>query len=85
MRDDTLESLNGLLLLARVKHVRVELEVSVRLVLASFENITFTLLTAIGGSRLNDTMATRCLGESFHVTLLGGGTLAAGTFALIIL
>jgi len=71
VRDDSLERLHSLLLFARVKHVGVELEVGVGLVLSSLEHITFTLVTLVGITRCEHAMAATNLSLSLHVTLFG--------------
>ena len=81
MGDHILERLNSLLLLPRVEHFRVELEVGVRLVLASLEHIALTLVTLVGGARLNDTVtALLSLRLSLEFTAFG----STGDFSLLV-
>ena len=62
MRDKSRESFYGLVLLSRIKHLGVELDVGVRLVSTRAEYITLTLLRRVGRSRLLGVAATTYLG-----------------------
>jgi hypothetical protein len=62
MRDKSRESFYGLVLLSRIKHLGVELDVGVRLVSTRTEYITFTLLRRVGRSRLLSVAAATYLG-----------------------